>query len=166
MIPKINKILVATDLSPNSDYVFRYALNSAIHHNAKLIILHVIEVLPPTAQVFLSTYVTEDLHEEKSSKNMHHIVDLITEKLDQLCRNDLSDAPGADDRVEDIQTCEGYPAEVILKKADELDCDAIVMGSHGKGIISQTFLGSVSKRVLRRTRKPVLIIPLPEETSE
>jgi nucleotide-binding universal stress UspA family protein len=71
--------------------------------------------------------------------------------------------PGADDRVADILTCEGYPAEIILKKADELDCDVIVMGSHGKGIISQTFLGSVSKRVLRRTRKPVFIIPLPKE---
>ena len=47
-----------------------------------------------------------------------------------------------------------------------LDCDAIVMGNHGKGIISQTFLGSVSKQVLRRTRKPVFIIPLPKNGSE
>jgi nucleotide-binding universal stress UspA family protein len=36
------------------------------------------------------------------------------------------------------------------------------MGTHGKGVLSQTFLGSVTKRVLRRTRKPVFIIPLPK----
>jgi nucleotide-binding universal stress UspA family protein len=48
-----------------------------------------------------------------------------------------------------------------MKKADELDCDAIIIGTHGKGIVSHTFLGSVAKRVLRRVRKPVIVIPLP-----
>jgi len=36
------------------------------------------------------------------------------------------------------------------------------MGTHGKGLISHAFLGSTAKRVLRRTRKPVFIIPLPK----
>jgi nucleotide-binding universal stress UspA family protein len=46
--------------------------------------------------------------------------------------------------------------------ADELNCDVIIMGTHAKGIIANTFLGSTAKRVLRRTRKPVFIIPLPK----
>ena len=50
---------------------------------------------------------------------------------------------------------------MILEKANELECDAIVMGTHGKGIIANAFLGSVAKQVLRRTRMPVFIIPLP-----
>jgi nucleotide-binding universal stress UspA family protein len=40
------------------------------------------------------------------------------------------------------------------------------MGTHGKGIIRNTLLGSSSKSVLRRTRKPVLIIPLPKEEAD
>jgi nucleotide-binding universal stress UspA family protein len=36
------------------------------------------------------------------------------------------------------------------------------MGTHGKGVIQNTFLGSTSRRVLRRTRKPVFVIPLPK----
>lgn len=44
----------------------------------------------------------------------------------------------------------------------DLNCDAIIMGTHGKGIISHTFFGNTAKRVLRRTRKPVFIIPLPK----
>ena len=36
MIPKIKKILYATDLSPNSAYAFRYAINSAINHEGLL----------------------------------------------------------------------------------------------------------------------------------
>ena len=38
MIPKIQKILYATDLSENSAYAFRYAINSAKKHDADIII--------------------------------------------------------------------------------------------------------------------------------
>ena len=43
MIPKIKKILYTTDLSPNSAYAFRYAINAAKQHDAKIIFLHVLE---------------------------------------------------------------------------------------------------------------------------
>jgi len=36
------------------------------------------------------------------------------------------------------------------------------MGTHGKGIIRDTYLGSMTKKVLRRVRKPLFIIPLPK----
>ena len=36
------------------------------------------------------------------------------------------------------------------------------MGTHGKGALENTFMGSVARRVLRRTRRPVLVIPLPK----
>jgi nucleotide-binding universal stress UspA family protein len=57
----------------------------------------------------------------------------------------------------------GHPVEEILKAVDEESCDAIVLGTHGKGFLRQTFLGSVAGSVLERTRKPVFIIPLPSE---
>jgi nucleotide-binding universal stress UspA family protein len=59
---------------------------------------------------------------------------------------------------------EGHPVEEILSVADEEGCDLIVLGNHGKGFLKQTFLGSVSRGVLDRTRKPVFIIPLPHES--
>jgi nucleotide-binding universal stress UspA family protein len=159
----IKKILYATDLSPNSGYVFRYAINSAIRHDAKMVILHVIEMLPPTTRALLSSYLDEGQQEKMSADHLKAADELIKEKLHRIRREEFNDEDDMDERVEAIEICEGYPAEVILKKADAFDCDVIVMGNHGKGIISQTFLGSVSKRVLRRTRKPVFIIPLPGE---
>ena len=45
MIPQIKRILCATDLSDNSAYVLRYAMNSAKKHDAGIIILHVLEPL-------------------------------------------------------------------------------------------------------------------------
>jgi len=59
MILKIKKILYATDLSPNSAYVFRYAINSAIKHDADIIILHVFERIPGTAAGMLDFYLDE-----------------------------------------------------------------------------------------------------------
>ena len=57
----------------------------------------------------------------------------------------------------------GDPVEEILKAVDEEGCDAIVLGTHGKGFLEQTFLGSVPSSVLLRTRKPVFVNPLPYE---
>lgn len=165
MIPKIKKILYTTDLSPNSEYVFRYAINSAMKHDAKIVILYVIEALSPTGQSLLSAYLNTDFQQKLLPKNVKDAHDQILKNLQKFCQTELQDDPGAIDRVETIKTCEGYPAEVILKEADKMNCDAIVMGNHGKGVISQTFLGSVSKRVLRRTKKPVFIIPLPTTTA-
>jgi len=50
MIPKINKILYATDLSKNAAYVFRYAINTAEKHDAEIIILYAIEEMPSRLQ--------------------------------------------------------------------------------------------------------------------
>jgi len=74
----------------------------------------------------------------------------------------IKDDPESMDRIESIEICKGYPANEILKKMDELECDAILMGTHGKGIIRDTYLGSMTQKVLRRVRKPVFIIPLPK----
>ena len=45
---------------------------------------------------------------------------------------------------------------------ENLGCDLIVIGSHEHGV-SHTFLGSIAKRVLRRTRIPALVVPLLED---
>ena len=166
MIPTVTKILYATDLSANSAYAFRYAVNSAEHHDAKIVILHVLEELPDTAKALVANFLPEDqarkLLEEKVADARHRV----TERLKVFCDKELKDKPECIDRVHSIEVVEGYPAEEILKKADELGCDIIIMGTHGKGFISHTFLGSVAERVLRRIRKPVFIIPLPGGETE
>jgi nucleotide-binding universal stress UspA family protein len=161
MIPKIKRILYTTDLSPNSEYAFRYAINSAIKHEAKIIILHVIEPIASAMYIEVGFIVGEEQAKEIFEKGASIARDRVKKRLKIFSEKELANDPEAADRVQSIEICEGYPAEAILQKADELDCDAIVMGTHGKGIVANTFLGSVSKRVLRRTRKPVFIIPLP-----
>lgn len=162
MIPKIKKILYATDLSPNSAYAFRYAINSAKQHDARIIFLHVLERPSSLALAMYATNLGETDAKELFEDKKPYITDLIKNRLKLFCDKELKDDPECAARVESIEVCDGYPAEEILGKFDELDCDAIIMGSHGKGIIKNTFLGSTTLKVLRRARKPVFIIPLPE----
>ncbi len=154
MIPEIKKILYTTDLSPNSAYAFRYAINSANKHNAEIILLHVVEEMAP----FFEEVRLKDISDKKISEAM----DRIRKRLKIFCDRELKDDPECVGRVASIEVCQGYPPEQILIKADELNCDVIVMGTHGKGVIRHSFLGSAAQKVLRRVRKPVFIIPLPE----
>ena len=166
MIPRIKRILYTTDLSDNSICVFRYAINSAKNHDARIIILHVLEPLSNTTNAIVNSYLTEEQVEKISEERLAYANDQIRKRLKTFCEEELKNDPESADRVESIELCEGFPAEMILRKADELNCDAIVLGTHGKGFIRNAFLGSTSKRVLRRTRKPVFIIPLPREEAD
>ena len=153
-MPEIKKILYATDLSPNSAYAFRYAINSAKKHDADIIILHVVQERAP--------FFEEERLKMISEEKVAEAIDQIKERLQILSDKERKEDPQIADRVVSIEVCEGYPPEEILRKADELSCDVIVMGTHGKGIIRHSFLGSTAQKVLRRVRKPVFIIPLPE----
>ena len=162
MIPKIQKILYTTDLSPNSAYVFQYAINSADKHDARLIILYVLEELSVTTHAMISSYLNEEQLTALTQEKRATILRRIEKRLKAFSEIELKEQPELAERIISIEIAEGFPAEVILSKADALNCDAIIMGTHGKGVIQNTFLGSTSRRVLRRTRKPVFIIPLPK----
>ena len=162
MIVKIKRILYTTDLSDNSAYVFRYAINSAKKHDAVIIILHVLEEMSATTKAITHSYLTDEQEKKISEEKIAYVKDRIQKRLKIFCEKELNNDPDSIDRIQSIELCQGFPAEMILRKADELNCDAIVMGTHSKGIIANTFLGSTAKRVLRRTRKPVFIFPLPK----
>jgi len=62
-------------------------------------------------------------------------------------------------------TSEGDPvAAVILEVVTELECDTIVMSTHGRGGVSRWVFGSVADKVLRQARVPLLLIRASEET--
>lgn len=55
---------------------------------------------------------------------------------------------------------EGVPFIEIVKIANDLDCDLIVMGSHATdGGLTEILFGSTAEKVLRGARRPVLCLP-------
>jgi len=163
MIPEIKRILYATDLSKNSVYAFRYGLAMAEKYGSEMIILHVIEPIPPMAKHYMKIYVEETKWEEKIKYEKDLAIERIKERLQEFCKQETQDAPQCLARVTNTLVRPGYPVEEILKAADEEDCSMMVLGTHGKGFLKQTFLGSVARSVLDRAKKPVFIVPLPHE---
>jgi nucleotide-binding universal stress UspA family protein len=155
MIPKIKKILYATDLSKNSSYAFLYAADMAKRHGAQIVVLHAVEPIPSYAGAYAGVSVVpkqEDL-DKMAADIKKHVQEACQKAAAQLGAECVA-------LVSKILVPYGHPAEEILNAANQEECDAIVLGTHGKGFLSHTFLGSVSSDVLHRTRKPVFIIPL------
>jgi nucleotide-binding universal stress UspA family protein len=98
-------------------------------------------------------------------KGREEDIELIKGRIQEFCkkREEQIGSP-CSELISKIVVSFGHPVDEILKTADEEGCDIIVLGNHGKGFLSHTFLGSVSSGVLHRTRKPVFMIPLPSET--
>ena len=161
MIPEIKKILYTTDLSKNAAHAFRYAITFSKKFNAEIIILHVIEEISAEARLVLEAYLDKEYRKDKQRQKIASRIERIEKRLKIFCDRELKDDPEFAQKMISFDVCEGYPEEEILKKVNELDCDAILMGAHEKGH-AHTFLGSVAKRVLRRARKPVFLIPLPK----
>jgi nucleotide-binding universal stress UspA family protein len=51
----------------------------------------------------------------------------------------------------------GFPLREILATEEEEDISLIVIGSHGKSNLEEMFLGSVSEKVIRKCKSPVLV---------
>jgi len=73
------------------------------------------------------------------------------------------DGPGLSQQMV-FTTPVGDPAATILGTATTAGADLIVMGTRGLGGLQKWLLGSTTERVLRRTRVPVLAVPLANES--
>lgn len=52
----------------------------------------------------------------------------------------------------------GYPSKVILDVEEMERPSIIIIGSHGRTNLSDMFLGSVSDRVIRKCKRPVMVV--------
>ena len=65
-----------------------------------------------------------------------------------------------------LHVLEGEPAHELLGFTEEKDVDLLVAGSHGLSFVGRLLMGSVSTRLIRAARIPVLVIPPSEMTQE
>jgi nucleotide-binding universal stress UspA family protein len=161
MLPSIDKILFATDLSKNASEAAKYTVYLAKLTGAEIHVLHVAEKLSADAIVTLETYISDPVERRKGlSGRTARLKEQLMGQVDAFWK--LQDEGDREVRrqMAAVEVCEGYPAEEILKKVAEIKVDLVVMGAHEKGLV-HTFLGSVAKSVLRRSRVPIVVVPLP-----
>ena len=112
----------------------------------------------------MSAYFEMEKIQEIREKGKEEIRDRIQKRLEAFCQIELMKDPECRDMIASTEVVEGDPAAEILRKADELGVDLVVMGTHGKGLLAHAFLGSVAEKILQRIKIPVLTIPIPKET--
>lgn len=58
----------------------------------------------------------------------------------------------------------GRVVDCLLRRADDVQADLVVMATHGRGAFTRAWLGSVTDGLLRRTHVPVLVVRPPEKS--
>ena len=172
ILPKVEvkKILYTTDLSDTAFHAFAYAVSLANSYGAGITILHVM-FENPDIESKVGPYIGDDQWEEIKQRHYQEAREaLIGKKRDNVAIHEVlhsfSENVKASDDVQSFATDEiiverGNPVEQILKVAEDRNCDIIVMGSHGHGVIEEALIGSTARRVLRKATKPVLVVRLP-----
>lgn len=145
------KVLVALDLSASTDKVVQKTQEFGTRLSAQIWLLHVAEPEPDFVGLDMGPQVVrdataKDLHAE------HRQVQAIAQRLREA---------GVDATALLVQ---GATVETILDEASKLDADMLILGSHGRGAMQRLLVGSVSEGVLRKSSRPVLVIPTHERT--
>ncbi len=162
MIPEIKKIFYATDLSENARHSFGYAASLANSYAAGITMLHVLEDVSAYQDSLVINIIGEQKWDELRKNKEQVVLDTIRERLEKFCEDVSRELPACPFITDDIIVKIGNPVEEILQEVDASGCDIVVMGTRGHGIMADAMMGSTSRRVLRRCKKPVLVVRLPE----
>jgi len=164
MIPEIHKILYCTDLSDSSANAFRYAVGLSKVSGAEIHILHVVGELSQDAKVTLKSYMVDaggpDLDTVLRSRKSESKKELLR-RIDVFWADADESELELKKKIASVDIREAHPAQAILRKTSELGADIVIMGTHEKGFAAQAFLGSVAKSVMRNSKVPVVVVPLP-----
>ena len=160
MLPDVKKILYASDIDKGSRPAFRAAVSLCGHYNSEITYLNVIEPLSASAQSIVETMMSDESLNELHDSSLQNLKQKIEERIkhffeSELEENELLSEGSLSTRVE-----EGTPWKTILRVADEIDADVIVMGTRTHSAMGQFLLGSTANKVMHNSRRPVLIVPL------
>jgi nucleotide-binding universal stress UspA family protein len=163
MVPEIKKILYPTDMSETSNHAFGYAASLANRYDALITILHVIKDVMPTSENLVTNVIGNSKWQELLSRNKTEVVEKIRRRLETFCDETKAELSSRPFLMEEVIVKIGNPMEEIIKEADQKGYDMIIMGAHGHGAIAGAVMGSVSRRVVRRSTTPVMVVRLPDE---
>ncbi|MGR6873874.1 universal stress protein [Pseudomonas sp. HK3] len=153
------RILYAADLGLYSPYLIRQLTRIALNMGARVDIVHVIEPMGVFAESIINTYVPE---KDRRYLRQHGLIDVknkIKTQVEEALRRDYHDMLEAID-LDRVIVELGFPSEVIVQQACELQSSIILLGSHGQSAFQGGAIGSVVSKVLDISPIPVLVIPM------
>lgn len=139
----LSHILVPYDGSEHSQKALEKAVGLGVELNAQIEVLYV----DSTSTEILEQPLVIPTHELES------YFDHEEEDVRLNLRRLISTIPNAQATV-----IQGSAGKGIVKYADRIEADLIIMGSRGLGTVSEFVMGSVSHYVTQRAKSPVMIV--------
>lgn len=140
----MKRILVTTDGSPSSAEAVAFGVELASEHEAELIFVHVVPTLDFVPATGYGGMGGAFPHEPS--------------KHDHVLLEEAAAVASEHGVLSTTTMLRGDTVDEIVAYADSHDVDLIVVGSRGHGAIAGALLGSVSRGVLRESKRPVLIV--------
>jgi nucleotide-binding universal stress UspA family protein len=140
----MKKILIATDGSDSGHEAVEFGLQLADEQGAWAHVVHVtptVDVMPYSNFGFIAPSLPHEF-DERDYEPLTRAVELAADKGMRI----------------ETKLLKGRPADEIVAYADSIDADLIVVGSRGHSAFTNALIGSVSRGVLRESRRPVLIV--------
>ncbi|MEQ1517874.1 MAG: universal stress protein [Usitatibacteraceae bacterium] len=145
------RILVPTDGSDRAEHSARAAIELARFLDAAVVAVYVyppFRIYPTEPFVAAPELISEKAYvaaQEKTAKRYLAVIEKAAREAGVRCTTDAVEHDS--------------PAAAIVEAAGSPDapCDLIFIGSHGRGVVSQFFLGSVTTKVQALCDIPVLV---------
>jgi nucleotide-binding universal stress UspA family protein len=138
----MKNVMAAVDGTDGSVKAATFAQELARRFEARLTLLHVIE-LYPSASLAAFGVTSSDYYAREMAKARAFLQDLVA-------------LIGADDAEQVIEM--GAPSEVICHEASERHADHLVLGSHSHGKLARIIMGSVATRVAWLSEVSVTVV--------
>ncbi len=139
----LKKILCPIDHSDGSKEALKYAVSFAMKNEAKLYLLHVIDIR--SFDESIDTMAAQIPNDETIKQLKTKLLECIPEEI----RSDM--------QIEAL-VVQGIPFAEIISIAKTNKVDMIVMGTHGRTGLAHIMIGSVSEKVVRKAHCPVLTV--------
>lgn len=137
----IENIAVGVDLSNDARVAAEWGTSIGLHIGAPVTLINVVESSDGLRLIASSEQVASTIKEERATAE---------ERLKILAEK----TPGA--QVSSMLV-DGSPAETLVKTANELGANLIIVGTHGRSGLSRFLLGSVAEEVAERATVSVLV---------
>jgi nucleotide-binding universal stress UspA family protein len=151
----MKKVLIALDYDPTAQKVAEFGFAMAKAMNAEIALLHVISDPVYYSSVNYSPIMgfTGFMDMDPQQLNINEELKKASQHFLEKSKHHLGD------KTIETLVKEGDCADSIIKTAEELHADIIVMGSHSQKWLENIIMGSVTEKVLHHTSIPLFIIP-------
>lgn len=151
MMPKYQKLLVVTDLSPLGNAAVPHAYAILAERGGTVILCHVIDTEGTPDSLYAQPMPGKSLSEQRAG-----LREALFSSLEALVPEEARAEEKVTTEVRVVDARSVY--EAICQEAANLEVDLVVMASHGYSGLKHMLLGSVAEHVVRSADRPILIV--------